>query len=57
MNVQQIVSNAGAGTSIGGFAGFLTANEVYLKYGLAILTAVATITTIWVNVRKLRKRD
>ncbi len=57
MNIQQAVSNVGAGTSIGSFAGFLTANEIYLKWGLAALTAAAAITTVLVNIRKLRSKD
>lgn len=56
MSLQQTVSNIGAGTSIGGFAGFLTANEIYLKWGLAALTAAAAITTVLVNIRRLRSK-
>lgn len=55
MSMQQTVSNyAGAAVSGTGFLGFLAAAEPYMKFGLAVLTAVATITTIWVNWKRIQ---
>lgn len=57
MNLQQTVSNyAGTAVTGTGFLGFLAAAEPYMKFGLAILTAVAAVTTIMVNIKRWRSK-
>jgi hypothetical protein len=53
---QTMASNIGSAGSLSGFLGFWAAVEPYTKAALAILTVVAVITTILVNVKNLRKR-
>lgn len=57
MSLQQTASNyAGTAVTGTGFLGFLAAAEPYMKFGLAVLTAAAAITTVWVNIKRIRSK-
>lgn len=55
MNLPQGV--AGTVVTATGFGSWLIANDIYLKFGLLVLTALAAVTTVLLNIKKYRSKD